>query len=336
MKSVLVTGGTGCIGAVTVRDLLASGADRIAVASRTSDTGRLMRWLPTWPDARVALLPVDLAEPAAVAALVRQVQPTHVVHLGALQSPDCDRDPDAGLRINVGGTQALLEACERLARPLQRFVFASSAAVYGPRAMYPGPTVHEHEPLAPPNRYGVWKLAGEHLLRLFHDRTGVPTVCLRLNTTYGPGRDRGMTSAVTKAMECVAIGSTQGRRIPFRMPYRGRENYHYVEDVGAHFAAATLQPHGGYASLNLRGTTVEVAGFLAIVAEVADALGMSAAVDLGIAADARPNLFVSDLDDAAVQRAFPGVPRTPLRDGVAASLRTFRALAAAGTLGHDR
>jgi nucleoside-diphosphate-sugar epimerase len=336
MTTALVTGGTGCIGAVTVRDLLARGVGRVVVASRASDRGRLSLWLGEAPAPRLALLPLDLEDGDAVARLVAEVRPSHVVHLAALQSPDCDRDPARGLRVNVGGTQALLEACEDLAAPLQRFVFASSAAVYGPRALYAGPTVREHDPLAPPNRYGVWKLAGEQLLRLFHGRTRVPTVCLRLNTTYGPGRDRGLTSAVTKALECVALGGAQGRTLPFRMPYRGRENYHYVEDVGACFAAAALQPHTGFASYNLRGTTVDVGEFLAIIAEAAGSLGIAEAVDLGIADDAGANLFVSDLDETAVQRAFPGAPKTPLQDGVARSLRTFLQLARAGNLAPPR
>lgn len=332
MSTVLVTGGTGCIGAVTVRDLLAQGVARVLVTSRAGDPARLRLWCGPQPDPRVELLPLDLGDHAAVARLVRQRQPSHVVHLGGLQSPDCDRDPDLGLQVNVGGTQALLAACEGLDRPLQRFVFASSAAVYGPRSLYPGLAVREDDPPAPPNRYGVWKLAGEHLVRLWHQRTGVPAVSLRLNTTYGPGRDRGRTAAPTRAIASVALGAVRGRPVPFRMPYRGRENYHYVEDVGAAFAAATLRPFAGCASLNLRGTTVEVAEFLATVARAAAALGMAAAVDLGIADDAAANLFVSDLDDTAVQRCFPDVRHTGLLDGVTRALGAFRELAERGAL----
>jgi nucleoside-diphosphate-sugar epimerase len=299
----------------------------VVVATRASDRGRLSLWLGEAAEPRLELLALDLADGAAVARVVRATQPSRVVHLAALQSPDCDRDPELGLRINVGGTQALLEACERHAPPLQRFVFASSAAVYGPRAIYAGPTVRERDPLAPPNRYGVWKLAGEHLLRLFHGRTQVPTVCLRLNTTYGPGRDRGMTSAVTKAMECVAVGGAQGRKVPFRMPYRGRENYHFVEDVGASFAAVATAPFEGFSVFNIRGTTVEVAAFLALIERVAAELGMASSCKLEIASDATENLFVSDLDDRAIQARFPNLPFTPLAEGVRRSLLEFQRVA---------
>lgn len=315
MTTTLITGGTGCIGAVTVRDLLATAVDRIVIATRNADPGRLQLWLDRPLDARIVFATLDLADAVAVRRLVAEHRPDRVIHLAALQSPDCDRDPDLGLRINLGGTQALLEACERLDAPLARFVFASSAAVYGPRALYRGPTVREDDALLPPNRYGAWKVAGEHLCRLFQARTAVPTVCLRLNTTYGPGRDQGMTSAVTTALKHVLRGE------PFRMPYRGRENYHYVEDVGAHFAAAAIEPFTGFEALNIRGTTVEAAEFLATIASVAAGENLGTRADLAIADDATENLFVSDLDEGAVTARFPSVAKTPLDAGIRRSLQ---------------
>lgn len=321
MSTTLVTGGTGCIGAVTVRDLLTRGCERIVIATRRSDPERLGHWLDDPGDPRIEWHSVDLADGHAVAQLVARVQPSCVVHLAALQSPDCDRDPELGMRINVGATQALLEASERLSKPLKRFVFASSAAVYGPRSLYPQDRIAEDAALVPPNRYGVWKVAGEQLCCLFYGRTGVDTVSLRLNTTYGPGRDQGLTSAVTTAMKRVARGE------PFRMPYRGRENYHYVEDVGAHFALAATEPFDGCAAFNIRGQTVEVEEFLATIARVARELGMGDGCDLGMADDVSANLFVSDLDDCAVEARFPAAPRTPLEEGVRRSLRAFAATA---------
>ena len=273
-------------------------------------------WLGEPLDARIELATVDLADPDAVADIVASTAPTHVVHLAALQSPDCDRNPELGLRINVGATQSLLEASERLARLPERVVFASSAAVYGPRSMYAEARIREDAALAPPNRYGAFKVAGEHLCRLFHGRTGIPTIALRLNTTYGPGRDQGLTSAVTTAMKRTARGEA------FRMPYRGRENYHYVEDVGAHFAIATTAASGGFAALNIRGETIEADDFLATIAAVASGIGLEA--DLAIAEGASENLFVSDLDDDAVTAQFPDAPRTKLIEGIRRTLEFYR------------
>ncbi len=239
--NILITGATGCIGATTIDKLLlsdrASDIEKVVAVSRSCQPQLLQLWQGEQLDPRILLQAADLGDGAAMERIVQETKPTHVIHLGALQSPACDAEPGRGLEINLASTLRLFDSVQTHCSELARFVFASSAAVYGKRTWYAGPTVSESAALAPPNLYGVWKLAGEQLARLFHEQSGCPTVCLRLNTTYGPGRDLGKTSAPTLAMKHVAVGAVQGKTLPFQMPYCGRENYHYVEDVGAHFAA---------------------------------------------------------------------------------------------------
>lgn len=324
LDHVYVTGGTGCIGSATVHQLLELGAGKVTVASRSGGTGSLSLWLQELDDPRLEFVTMDLGDRDAIQQTIEQAQPTAVIHLGALQSPDCQSDPERGMQINVGGTLHVLDAAAA-AGSVRRVVFASSAAVYGLRDRYPGTTVTEAAELAPPNLYGVWKVAGEQLAMQFAERTGIATVSLRLNTTYGPGRDRGMTAAVTHAMRTVADGARSGQATAFRMPYGGRENYHYVEDVAAHFAQCAAQPFEGYGAFNIRGRTVPVQEFLDTIAAVAAKLDCGGAVDLGLAADAAPNPFVCDLDETAVTTAFSDLPRTELRDGIERTLRTFLA-----------
>lgn len=317
MKTVLVTGGTGCIGAATVAALCEHGGEslRVVAVSRSADASRIAEWLGPDLDPRLQLARGDLGELASMRALLDEHQPTHIVHLAALQSPDCAAHPARGMDVNVGGTLALLEAVEAGDAPLERFVFASSAAVYGKRRMYDTPRVREDAMLAPPNLYGVWKVAGEGLCRLFAERSGVSTICLRLNTTYGKGRDLGMTAAVTTAMKCVARGEA------FRMPYRGRENYHYVEDVGAQFAAAALRDFDGFGAFNLRGETIEVADFLEQIRVQARASGLEA--DLDFVDEPAENLFVCDLADDAIQAALGELKRTSIEEGVRKTLAHY-------------
>ena len=319
MKRVLVTGGTGCIGAATVHNLAARGVDEIVVTSRSGTLDTLRQWFGEELGPRVKIVRGDVSDPDTVRAWLREHRPSCVIHLGAFQTPDCNAHPQRGLDINVGGTLHLLAAAEA-ADHIERFVFASSGAVYGSRSLYPGPTIKETDALAPPNLYGVWKVAGEHLARLFHQKTGVPTICLRLNTTYGRGREKGLTAAPTNAMKAIAEGHASGERVPFRMPYHGRENYHYVEDVGAHFAACALDSFEGFGTFNIRGRTAQVAEFLALVKIVATDLGMAEAVDLGIADDAIEAFFACDLDDTAIRKAFPDLPLTPLETGIRRTL----------------
>ena len=332
MNKVFLTGGTGCIGAATTYVLMSRDVDEAVIATRSGSEGVPRLWFPEKLDPRITFAKGDVSDAQRIGELVHTHQPTRIIHLSGFQSPDCDAYQGRGMEVNVGGTLNLLNAAANLGDRLERFVFASSAAVYGPRSLYPGETVAEKDPLAPPNLYGVWKMAGEHLARLFHERTAVPTVCLRLNTTYGIGREKGKTSAPTAAMKAVALGHARGTTVPFRMPYFGQENYHYVGDVGAHFASCALDSFEGFGAFNIRGKTVAVEEFLALIKQAAASLGMLAAVDLGIAPDATRASFVCDLDDSAIQTAFSGLPRTPLENGIRLSLENFRDMATDGRL----
>jgi len=335
MKTIFITGGTGCIGSVTIYKLLqSSDVDKIVVATRSSNTAPIKLWLDEKLDPRLQFVTLDVADYNAIEETLKMVNPTHIVHLGAYQSPDCSKYHLSGMEINTGGTMALFDAAEKLP-DLERFVFASSAAVYGMRAMYPEAVISENVPLAPPNHYGIWKLAGEHLARLFYDNTGVATICLRLNTTYGKGRDKGKTSAPTNALKAIAMGSETGKVIPFEMPYQGRENYHFVEDVGSQFAACALQPFEGFGAFNIKGETIAIREFLQIVEEQAIKLGMGNFVEWSIAKNAPPNLFVSDLNHEKIAGTFKNLPLTAIDEGISKSLSEFRKMAQKGILNYS-
>ncbi len=332
MATILITGGTGCIGSATVYKLLqSSDVEHVIIASRKNDNRTLKLWLNNLWDDRITFETLDISDYDSIARIAKKVNPTHIIHLGALVSPECASNHIKGMEINTGGTMAFFDVAETLPR-LERFVFASSAAVYGRRSMYSQPVIKEDSAPAPPNHYGIWKLAGEHLARLFYELTQIPTVCLRLNATYGIGRDRGLTAAPTTALKSIALGMKRGKPIPFEMPYTGRENYHYVEDVGAHFSACALQPYSGYDNFNIKGETIEVSEFLKIAQEQAEELGYGAFAKLSVSRNAVPNLFVSDLSHDKIDRSFDKLPLTSIPEGIRLSIRKFYELAKDGTL----
>lgn len=336
MHKIFITGGTGCIGSVTIYKLLQSSeVEKIVIASRSNNREHLKLWLGEELDKRLEFVKLDVSNYEDINKALQKIRPTHIVHLGALQSPDCANDHIYGMQVNLGGTMALFDAAEKLP-DLKRFVFASSAAVYGMRAMYPEPGIREDAQLAPPNHYGIWKLAGEHLARLFHDTTKVPTICLRINTTYGKGRDKGKTSAPTNALKAIAMGAVLGEVMSFVMPYQGRENYHFVEDVGSHFAACTLQSYEGFGAFNIKGKTIAIPEFLEIAGQQAEALGIKDYVQLSVEKDAPPNLFVSDLSHEKIDGTFENLPLTSIAEGVRKSLIEFTNMAEEGTLEYSK
>jgi len=336
MHKIFITGGTGCIGSVTIYKLLQSEeVGKIIIATRSNNSEPLKLWMGEDLDPRLEFIKLDVSDYAAVRETLPKINPTHIIHLGAYQSPDCSNDHIGGMEINTGGTMVLFDAAEKLPN-LKRFVFASSAAVYGMRSMYPQEIIPEDVPFAPPNHYGIWKLAGEHLARLFYDNTKVPTVCLRINTTYGKGRDKGKTSAPTNALKAIVLGAVAGDAIPFSMPYQGRENYHFVEDVGAQFAAVTLQSFEGFGAFNIQGETIPIKSFLELVKQEATALDMGDYADLSIVENAPPNLFVCDLDHQKIASNFKDLPLTDIQEGIKKSLIEFKAMAEKGTLEYSK
>ena len=335
MHKIFITGGTGCIGSVTIYKLLQSTeVEKIVIATRSNNTAPLKLWLGEDLDPRLEFVTLDVSNYSEIERVLHEVNPTHIIHLGAYQSPDCSRDHIGGMEINTGGTMALFDAAEKL-QNLKRFVFASSAAVYGMRSMYPQEIIPEDVLLAPPNHYGIWKLTGEHLARFFYDNTKVPTVCLRLNTTYGKGRDKGKTSAPTNALKAIALGAVKGEVVPFEMPYQGRENYHFVEDVGAQFAAVTMQAFYGFGPFNIQGETIPIKSFLELAVQEAKELGMGDFASLSIVKNALPNLFVCDLDHTKIASTFSNLPNTGISEGIRKSLLEFKSMAESGTLAYS-
>jgi len=332
MHKIFITGGTGCIGSVTIYKLLQSAeVDKIFIATRSNNADPLKLWLGADLSPKLEFVTLDVSNYSEIERVLLQVNPTHIIHLGAYQSPDCSRDHIGGMEINIGGTMALFDAAEKL-KNLKRFVFASSAAVYGMRTMYRQDMIPENVPLAPPNHYGIWKLAGEHIARLYHDNTKVPTICLRINTTYGKGRDKGKTSAPTNALKAIALGAVKGELMPFEMPYSGRENYHFVEDVGTQFAAVTLQAFNGFGAFNIQGETIPIQTFLDLAAQEAERLGMGTFSSLSITENAPPNLFVCDLHHSKITGSFSDLPLTKISEGIRKSLLEFKSMAEKGTL----
>ncbi len=99
---------------------------------------------------------------------------------------------------NIEATQHLLEAA-RASRALKRFVYASSSSVYGNSTSYP---TDENTLPVPYSPYGVTKLAAEHLVSLYANNYGVPSVSLRYFTVYGPRQrpDMGMHKFISNAL----------------------------------------------------------------------------------------------------------------------------------------
>ena len=208
------------------------------------------------------------------------------------------------VRHNVLATQRLLE--EAVRNPVDRFAYASSSSVYGDAPSYPTSETSERNPVSP---YGMTKLATEELCNVYHRNFGVAAVGLRFFTVYGPRQrpDMAFTKFLSRAVNdqpLPLIGT--GRQI---------RDFTYVDDIveGTIAAAQHGTPGGAY---NLGGgQPVELRHALDLISEL---LGRPIALERiagGLGEATR-----TGCDGTLAERDLGFVPRTALRDGLAAQL----------------
>lgn len=137
---------------------------------------------------------------------------------------------DVYTQLNVTVLQRLLEAAR--VSDLRKFVFVSSSSVYGDAEALP---TSEDQILRPVSPYGATKALGEHLTYLYFRNYGVPAVCLRYFTVYGPRQRPDM--AFHRAIEAALHGRE------FRLFGDGRQtrDFTYVADTVDGTIAAGLE-----------------------------------------------------------------------------------------------
>ena len=127
----------------------------VVIGSRNVTITRTQQVFDDVDTERLDAVSVDISNSNEVTDLLNQGSFTHVIHLAALQTPDCNADRNLGLQVNLAGTQNIVEALKTLEIPVRRFVFASSIAVYGPRSSYPGSVVSSDAKPCPSGPYGI-------------------------------------------------------------------------------------------------------------------------------------------------------------------------------------
>ena len=219
---VLVTGGSGFIGSHVVDRLQARGVEP-----------RIFDLVPS-PHHRAGDVDTvlgDLCDPDAVREALQGCDA--VVHLAALADVDqVTKDPALADRVNVRGTQSLLDAAREL--EIGRFVYASTIWVYGDAA---GPeAVDEDTPLGLPKHfYTATKIAGEMYTSAYTELYGLEHTILRFGIPYGP---RSRPTAVVAAFTAKALA---GQPLTIAGDGTQSRRFVYVEDL-ADGVAVSLDP----------------------------------------------------------------------------------------------
>lgn len=126
-------------------------------------------------------LAADLEDTQMIRTWLREIRPTHVIHLAALSH--VVGDPLGFYQVNVLGTESLIQAIVDAGITPEKMVIASSANIYGNASENP---ITENTPIRPMNHYGVSKAAMELMLSKWHTR--LPIIITRPFNYTGPGQ----------------------------------------------------------------------------------------------------------------------------------------------------
>jgi len=222
---ILLTGGAGFIGSHLAERLLNQG-NKLVLLDEMNDF-----YSPEIKHRNLAEIKrhgayefaeADICDLPRLTQIVKQYRPEIVIHLAARAGvrPSLEQ-PFLYERVNVQGTLHLLELARQYA--VQRFVFASSSAVYGTTSQVPF-TEDEANP-NPISPYGVTKLAGEKLCYCYARLYSIPTICLRFFTVYGPRQRPDL--AIHKFARLIQ----SGREIPMFGDGSALRDYTFIDDI---------------------------------------------------------------------------------------------------------
>jgi nucleoside-diphosphate-sugar epimerase len=292
---VLITGGSGFIGLWLTRSLLARGA-QVRVLDLKPD-GPLVNEILGNTAANVEWRSGDVSDGETVSAAAEDCDA--LVHLAAVLTPACQDDPVRGAQINLIGTLNVFEAAKT--HGVKSVVYMSSAGVFGPEdGKTPWPTTH----------YGAFKLAMEGCARAYWADHGIASVGFRPLVVYGPGREIGMTAGPSLACRAAARGET------YVIPFTGVSDFVHVDDVVAAYAAALDTPLQDARAYTLVGDCCTAEEFAAEVCRVVPGARITAE---------GPTLPIAGaLDPGTLRDDIPGIPRTTVHDGIAATVAYYR------------
>lgn len=319
--SILITGGTGLIGARLAEKLLARG--KAVVLFDMAPSLQRVEHLRASAGERMKIVRGDITSLAEMIDATKQHGVGAIVHLAALLGSESGNFPELATRVNVVGTTNVLETARLLG--VERILIASSVAVYGADSDYDVEVLplRENAPLhiaAGLRVYGATKLYCEHIAKHYADEYGMTTGGLRLSTVYGSGRQRGSATFVSGLVDCAVQGQPVSVDLGDAVV-----NVVYVDDVAAQFAAlldARVEVFREHRFFNTGGDRCTVREFAATVGSLVPGaritvLDSDQKTLAGMAATVSDDLLVQTV---GVRREF-----TPLTVGLKAFIDAARA-----------
>jgi UDP-glucose 4-epimerase len=202
LDKILITGGAGFIGTHLVKELSLrydlTVIDNLSNKMSYSNAQMLK-------ENHISFFEEDIMNKEKITEIIRICKPDSCVHLAAkISVPESILDPYSTMSVNVTGTLNVLEACRR--NSVKRFVFASSAAVYGHVNTLPIPENTELKPISP---YGASKVAAEKIVSAYANLHFFKSIIsLRFFNVFGVGQSDEYAGVISKFKERIQDGSS--------------------------------------------------------------------------------------------------------------------------------
>jgi len=295
---ILVTGGAGYIGSITVRTLLDAGHE--VVVLDTLEKG----WRAA-VDARAALTVGDVGDRAVLDRVLPGCDA--VMHLaGYIEVAESQADPGRYTHNNVTAPAVMLASMA--AHAVDALVFSSTAAVYGRPETVP---IREDAATAPINTYGASKLAFEQMLVAAERQWGLRSVVLRYFNAAGAWPDGSMGEAHRPETHLIprVLAAAQAGESRFEV-YGGDydtpdgtcvRDYIHVCDLAQAHARALERLEGGGASATLNLGNGRGYSNREVVAACAEVTGRDIGVTIGARRPGDPDRLVAAHDRAAAE-----------------------------------
>jgi nucleoside-diphosphate-sugar epimerase len=290
-----------------VRRLLADGVEVHGLTSATSSVYpvRLVDLRE-----RIALHEGNLTDRSAMDALIEEVGPSHVFHLGAYTHVGKSwQRVDECVQANVQGTVNLLQSLH--GSGYGRFVNMGTSEIYGD---VPSP-FRENASVCPVSPYAASKYAAECFCRVFHEGRGSPIVMLRPFNAYGPAQsaDRVIPEIMVRGLRRQQLLMTEGRQT---------REFNYVEDlVDGIVRAATVSGIEGQLFNLGCGQDVSIREVATLVLEL---LGNPVQARFGALPDRPTEIREMRSDSARARELLGWKPRHSLRDGLEKTIEWYR------------
>jgi UDP-glucose 4-epimerase len=248
--TVLVTGGAGYIGSHTVLALAEAGENVVVIDD-------LSTGFSTYLPEGVPLFIGDAGDENLVEGVITQHRVESIIHFaGSVVVPDSMRDPLGYYRNNTMTTRNLLNAAVKC--NISRFIFSSTAAVYGNPDQMP---VAEEAPTRPLSPYGSSKLMTEIMLHDVASAYGMRYVVLRYFNVAGadPQARIGLATVGATHLLKIAVEAATGQRAKidvFGTDYPTPDgscirDFIHVSDLSEAHRSALAYLRGGGASVTL-------------------------------------------------------------------------------------